>query len=136
MKIIIPTIESIIFTNQFVCRENGQKSHLLNQSKIESALHTAFYPGSEPFNEGGVAKLAGALCFYLSKAHAFMDGNKRTATLSAIMFMNLNEYELNYPNNSEDEYSDLAKIVNQATAGEISKDQLLEWFERHKTKMS
>ncbi len=54
MKIIIPSVESIIRTNKFCSDMNGQQSVLLNKGKIESALHTAFYPGSEPFQNGGI----------------------------------------------------------------------------------
>jgi len=132
MKILIPHGQQIIEVNRHVCAENKQRSQLLDQGKIESALNTAFYPGSWPFLNGGIARLAGALCFYLTKAHAFMDGNKRTATLSAILFMNSNGLDLLYPENDEDSFSELADVVNKATASEISKDELIEWFERHK----
>ncbi|MEA9356278.1 type II toxin-antitoxin system death-on-curing family toxin [Bacteriovorax sp. PP10] len=132
MKIKVPTVENVIQTNKFVCNEKGQISHLLDRGKIESAISTAFYPGSEPFENGGVARLAGSLCFYLTKIHAFLDGNKRTATLAAIIFMNANGWDLSYPDNDEDEFSELAKIINQAAASEISRGELIEWFELHK----
>ena len=132
MKIKIPTTEQVIQTNEIVCSEQRQKSVLLDRGKIESALSTAFYPGSEPFQNGGIAKIAGALCFYLTKAHAFQDGNKRTATLTAITFMNVNGLDLMYPENDEDNFSELALVVNQVTASEITKDQLIFWFELHK----
>lgn len=132
MKIKIPTVEQIVQVNKYVCSENRQGHQLLDLGKIESALNTAFYPGSEPFLNGGIARIAGALCFYLTKAHAFLDGNKRTATLSAILFMNANGLDLKYPENDEETFSELAEIVNKATANEISKDQLVEWFELHK----
>lgn len=132
MKIKVPTVENIIQTNKYVCSEKEQSSQLLDREKIETALSTAFYPGSEPFENGGVARLAEALCFYLTKAHAFLDGNKRTATLSAVLFMNSNGWDLIYPENDENQFTELANIINKATASEISKDQLIEWFELHK----
>lgn len=135
MKIIIPSVESIIRTNQFCSDMNGQESVLLNKGKIESALHTAFYPGSEPFQNGGIAKVAGALCFYLTKAHAFQDGNKRTATYAAVLFMQSNGWDLKFADNDEEEFSELAKIVLKATASEITKDELMEWFETHKLRI-
>lgn len=45
MKIAIPSVDSIIRTNQFCSEMNNQQSVLLHKGKIESALHTAFYPG-------------------------------------------------------------------------------------------
>lgn len=135
MKIIIPSVDSIINTNKFCSEMNNQKSVLLGRGKIESALHTAFYPGSEPYLNGGIAKLAGALCFYLTKAHAFQDGNKRTATYAAVLFMQINGWDLQFADNGEEEFSDLAQIVLKATASEITKEELMEWFDTHKIRV-
>lgn len=135
MKVIIPTVESIIRTNKFCSDMNGQQSILLNKEKIESALHTTFYPGSEPFQNGGIARLAGALCFYLTKAHAFQDGNKRTATFAAVLFMQSNGWDLQFADNDEAQFSDLAQIVIKATASEITKIELMDWFETHKIRI-
>ena len=132
MKIFIPSVDSIIRTNRFCSEMNGQKSVLLDRGKIESALHTAFYPGSEPFQNGGIARLAGALCFYLVKAHAFQDGNKRTATYAAVMFMQTNKWDLLFADNDDDVHSDLTKIIIKATSSEITKDELMDWFDLHK----
>lgn len=132
MKILIPSVEQIIEVNKYVCSENKQASQLLDKGKLESALSTAFYPGSEPFLNGGVARIAGAMCFYLTKAHAFLDGNKRTAALSATLFMNANGLDLNYPENDEEHFSELTEIVNKASASELTKLELVEWFELHK----
>lgn len=134
MKIKIPTPEQIIKVNQYVCKENNQSHQLLDIGKIESALSTTFYPGSEPYLNGGIARLAGAMCFYLTKAHAFLDGNKRTATLSAILFMNSHGLDLQYPENDEESLSELALVVINTTASKMSKEELVEWFERHKVK--
>ena len=135
MKVVIPSVESIIRTNKFCSDMNGQQSILLNKGKIESALHTAFYPGSEPFQNGGIARLAGALCFYLTKAHAFQDGNKRTATFAAVLFMQSNGWDLQFADNDETQFSDLAQIVIKATASEVTKIELMEWFDTHKIRI-
>ena len=104
----------------------------MNKGKIESAVHTAFYPGSYPFSAGGIAKIAGALCFYLVKAHAFIDGNKRVGNLVAITFMNLNGWDLSYPKEEENGKCALANIIEQCAASEIGKEELIEWFDNHK----
>ncbi len=51
------------------------------------------------------------LCFYLAKAHAFIDGNKRVGTLVAIEFMNLNDWDLSYLEKEKNVNSYLANIV-------------------------
>lgn len=133
MKIVIPSVASIIRTNEFCCSINDQKSVLLDSGRIESALHTAFYPGSDPFYNGSIPRIAGALCFYLTKAHAFQDGNKRTAAYAAVMFMNKNGWDLDFNDGDQTQFSDFAKIILKATASEISKEELMDWFDSHKT---
>lgn len=123
MKIIIPTVNQVIALNKYLCEEQGNPFRILDKGKVASALHTAFYPGSYPFSAGGVARIAGALCFYLVKAHAFMDGNKRTGALTAINFMNLNDWDLNYPNQAENGHTALANIIEKCAASEVRKDE-------------
>ena len=98
MKVIfIPTAEAVIETNRYVCEQGGNPHFCREPGKIESAISTAFYPGAYPFALGGIAKVAGALCYYLVQCHAFVDGNKRTGALVAITFLNQHGMDLEYP---------------------------------------
>lgn len=98
MRLIVqPTLESVIEVNRIVCSEAGNPHQCLDSNRIESAISSAFYPGTYPFSHGGLAKVAGALCFYLVKSHAFLDGNKRTGALVAITFLNMHGIDLEYP---------------------------------------
>jgi prophage maintenance system killer protein len=121
--------------NKIVCEAEGHPHHVLNSDRIESALHSAFYPGTPPFAFGGIAKLAGAMCFYLTKGHAFQDGNKRTAALAAISFMNLHGWDLVYPLDGET-IDAMADIVESVAAGTCGRDEMIEWFELHKRLVS
>ena len=76
------TAAQVVKFNEMICIEAGNDSLCYGIGKVESALHSAFYPGAVPFAHGGIAKIAGALAYYLVKAHAFFDGNKRTALVS------------------------------------------------------
>lgn len=137
MKVIVPTPEQVIKTNEHICREKGNPHGLIDQGKgkVESAIYTAFYPGSYPFQNGGIARIAGALCYYLVMAHAFVDGNKRTGALVAITFMNLNGCDLAYPEEEENGKSAFANTIEKCAASNLSKDELMEWFEQHKVEI-
>ena len=135
-KIKLLSVGQIITFNKYICEQQKNPFAILDQGKIESALHTAFYPGSYPFIAGGIAKVAGALCFYLLKAHAFLDGNKRTASLAAVVFMTASGYKLIYPQKEENGWSALANIVDGCAANRVNKDELIEWFDRHKNPTS
>jgi death-on-curing protein len=133
MRLVVqPTLEAVIEANKIVCEAGGNPHQCLNTGKIESAIASAFYPGSYPFAHGGFAKVAGALCFYIVKGHAFLDGNKRTGALTAITFLNMHGLDLEYPVDIEKDINGLAEIIDGCAASTVSKDELKEWFERHK----
>lgn len=131
MKITLITSSHIQKINEKICKEKHTQYHCYGVGKIESALHSAFYPGDYPFQHGGLAKVAGALAFYILKAHAFFDGNKRTALLSSTAFLALNDWSLRYPQPKEG-WSEFAVVLNKATTGEMTLDELKEWYESHK----
>jgi death-on-curing protein len=130
--IVQPTLEAVLEANKIVCEAGDNPHQCLSTDKIESAIASAFYPGSYPFAHGGFAKVAGALCFYLVKAHAFIDGNKRTGALTAITFLNMHGLDLEYPLDVKKDINGLAEVINGCAASTVSKDELKEWFERHK----
>ena len=133
MRLILqPTLESVIEINRFICSESGNPHCCLDTGKIESAISSAFHPGSYPFSHGGLAKVAGALCFYLVKSHAFLDGNKRTGALVAITFLNMHGMDLEYPLDIDKDLNGLAEIIESCAASRINQNQLKDWFEIHK----
>lgn len=117
--------------NKRICATSSSEFRCYDLGKIESALHSAFYPGSYPFHHGGVARVAGALAFYILKAHAFFDGNKRTALLASTVFLELNHLSLLYPMPKEG-WSEFAVVLDKTAANEMTMDELKEWYELHK----
>lgn len=130
MKLFLPTAEQIVKLNLFICQEQGSQHQLYSLGKLESSLHSATYPGSAPFVHGGIAKIAGALCFYLVQAHAFFDGNKRTAAIAALTFLERNGLTLKFFVNSD--ANDFARVVEECGSGLLSIDLVKTWFENHK----
>lgn len=132
MKIFVPTATQIVDLNKMICVDGNNIHHCRDFGSIESALHSAFYPGSYPFAHGGIAKVAGALCFYITQNHAFTDGNKRTAALAALTFMNQNGLDLKYPKSGKNSF---AEVVIACASKKFSKDELKDWFEKHKVQL-
>lgn len=130
--IFLPTADAVLAVNQYICEQGSSTHRCYDIGKVESAISTAFYPGSYPFAHGGIAKVAGALCFYLVKSHAFMDGNKRTGALTAITFLNQHGLDLQYPLDESRDVNALAEVIENCAVGSVSKDQLIEWFDQHK----
>ncbi|HZW61212.1 MAG TPA: type II toxin-antitoxin system death-on-curing family toxin [Candidatus Babeliales bacterium] len=131
-KIELLTVNQVIAINKLIVEQENQKHLCADSRKVESAVHAALYPGSYPFQHGGIACVAGALCYFLTKAHAFFDGNKRTAGIVAVTFMDINGYSLQYPFDVKTGLNEFADVIEQVATNEISKDKLIEWFDIHK----
>ena len=130
MKLFVPDADAIVAINKEVCKEGGNPHHCFDPGKVESAIHSAFYPGTYPFAHGGIARLAGALAFYLCESHAFQDGNKRTASLAAIVFLNANGLDIRYP--MSEDLDDFSNMIIGVASGNVTIDAIKEWFEDHK----
>lgn len=71
------------------------------------------------------ADLAAAYAFGIARNHPFVDGNKRTAAVVSETFLLLNGYGL--------DASDAEMVVAflALAAGELSVEELAEWFRHH-----
>jgi death-on-curing protein len=77
------------------------------------------------YGETDLAVLAAAYGFGIAKNHPFVDGNKRTALASMIVFLGLNHVDLDAPQEAA------AAIVLSLAAGEIPEDVLARWIAGH-----
>ncbi|MGI8966364.1 MAG: type II toxin-antitoxin system death-on-curing family toxin [Limisphaerales bacterium] len=66
----------------------GIRDHGLIDSARASAENTFHYAGGDLF------EIAATYAFHIAESQAFLDGNKRTAITSAIMFLKLNAVEI------------------------------------------
>jgi death-on-curing protein len=66
---------------------------------------------------------ASAYHFHIAKNHAFLDGNKRTALACAVVFLEMNGYEI--PREANDE---LEALTLRVAEGQVSKAQLSAYF--------
>lgn len=73
-------------------RRHGGASGLRDENALESALARA--ENKAAYGDPTVHELAAAYVFGLARNHAFVDGNKRTAIVSAGAFLLLNGYAL------------------------------------------
>jgi death on curing protein len=77
------------------------------------------------YGETDLAVLAAAYGFGIAKNHPFVDGNKRTALASMIVFLGLNRIDLDAAQDAT------AAIVLAVAAGEITEDVLARWIASH-----
>ena len=103
---------------------HGGSTGIRDQGLLESALarpkNIWAYAESSP----SLPQLAAAYAFGISSNHPFVDGNKRTALVVSFAFLDVNGLEVTA--SQEDAFLTILGLA----AGEISEDQLAEWFER------
>jgi death-on-curing protein len=77
------------------------------------------------YGEVDLTVLAAAYGFGIARNHPFVDGNKRTALASMIVFLGLNRIDLEAPPEAA------TAIVLSLAAGEIAEETLARWIADH-----
>jgi death-on-curing protein len=72
-----------------------------------------------------IPAMAAAYAFHICQNHPFLDGNKRVALASALVFLDINGYAFNC--NDEVLYSE----IMEAAKGKINKDALINFYEKY-----
>ena len=75
------------------------------------------------YGETNFAALAAAYAFGIARNHAFVDGNKRAAFASIIVFLGLNGIDFDVPPEAA------TAIILGLAAGEIDEEGLTRWIE-------
>ena len=101
----------------------GGSDGLRDRGLLESALARpknilAYESGADVF------RLAAAYCYGLVKNHPFIDGNKRTGALAAVVFLALNGIEVAF------DEAEIALMIIGVASGEISEAELAAWLRR------
>ncbi|MCB5426189.1 type II toxin-antitoxin system death-on-curing family toxin [Altererythrobacter sp. CC-YST694] len=103
--------------------EHGGADGVRDAGALESAMHRAQNLAS--YGDPDAAQLAAAYAFGIVRNHPFADGNKRTAAVISETFLMLNGYALVATD------AELVVAVLSLAAGELSEDELADWFRNH-----
>lgn len=95
-----------------------------DESLLDSAL-------AKPLNvfayaeNPGIFRLAASYAFGIARNHAFVDGNKRTAMVVSLAFLDLNGWDVLGP--KEEFYETFLNLAD----GSLSEDELTAWLTSH-----
>ncbi len=113
------TIVELIIINEEII---GKRTQLRDVDLLEAAT---LRPQASAFGEDAYPTIphkAAALFHSLARNHAFVDGNKRTATVATILFLELNGYRVRW-----DDEQALGFILRGATGG-ATLDEIITWI--------
>ncbi len=88
-----------------------------------AAQPEAAFGGS--FLHDGIFEMAAAYLFHIVQNHPFVDGNKRTETASALVFLDINGYEVDCDSD------ELADLVIEVTLGKAKKPEIAALLTKH-----
>lgn len=103
----------------------GGSGGLLNEGQFESALAQPQASFGGHFLHGDVYEMAAVYLHHLAQNHAFVDGNKRVATVAALVFLALNGRDFHA------EPDDLEKMVFAVARGEMCREDVAHFFRQN-----
>ena len=104
--------------------EHGGSDGIRDETLLDSALakpRNVFAYADQP----DIFRLAASYAFGIARNHAFVDGNKRTALVVSLTFLDRNGWDLEA--SKEDVYFTFLHLAD----GSLSEEELAAWFTEH-----
>jgi death-on-curing protein len=122
MQPIFLTLEEILAIHRDQIARHGGKAGVHDWSLLHSAIAMPALGMSGEYFHGDLFEMAAAYLFHIVSNHPFLDGNKRVGTVSAYVFLALNQLHLTAEQNA------LADLVLSVARGESSKMSVAEFL--------
>jgi death-on-curing protein len=124
MNLTFLSLSEILEIHQDQLGRYGGESGIRDIGLLKSAISmpSATYGGE--FLHSDIYEMAAAYIFHIVKNHPFVDCNKRTGAVAGLIFLALNGYDFNAP---EDEF---AEMVLSVAEGKLSKPEIAIFIRR------
>ena len=116
-------VDDVNRLHELTIQSHGGSSGIRDSGLLDAAVAMPMQSFGGEYLHDGVAAMAAAYLYHICQAHAYVDGNKRTAALAALVFLQVNGVApLPRP-------EDLEKTTLAVASSEMSKAELAQWFE-------
>lgn len=125
MKPVFLALDEVLALHADQLERYGGSPGIRDIALLQSALAMprATFEGS--FLHSTLHEMAAAYLFHLVRNLPFVDGNKRTGLMTAIVFLGLNGLVL------KSRPDELAKLVSGVASGEVGKAEIAVFFKQH-----
>jgi death-on-curing protein len=120
MSVIFLNVDNVIQINKKVTAKYGGIHSLRDIGLLESSVNSAIH--NYQYEKLDLIALSAIYLFSIIQNHPFLDGNKRTAVMSMLIFLDLNNMDINFPQ------KELEDIVVKIATKEMDKDNFLKWI--------
>ena len=121
------SLEDVIEIHADQIQRYGGSLGIRDVGLLHSALGMPEAGVGDQYLHAGLFEMAAAYLYHIVQNHPFIDGNKRTGTMAAFVFLKLNGFTL------EAGESVFETLVLQAAQGQVGKDAIADLF-RENTK--
>lgn len=122
MQIYFLTLEDVLEIHADQIDRYGGKKGVRDQNLLLSAIAQSFSSFDGKYLHKTIHEKAAAYLYHICQNHPFIDGNKRAAVVSALMFLALNNQSIDY-NEAE-----LEKLTRAVAEGKIKKKKIATFF--------
>lgn len=119
------TVDDIIESHQNQIDTYGGSYGIRDIGLLESAIGQPEASFGGEYLHADIFEMAAAYIYHLVMNHPFVDGNKRVGLEAALIFLEINNENLN----ASDE--ELVDLVLKTTAGQVGKREIAEFFRSH-----
>ena len=122
------TLSEVLLILEDQIRNYGGKYGVRDRNLLSSALYMPESSFDGNYLHETIPAMAAAYAFHICQNHPFLDGNKRVALASSLVFLDINGYELN----CKDEilYNEIMNVAKS----EIKKGKLIQFYEKYSVK--
>lgn len=111
--------------HQYQIGHFGGDSGIRDVDLLRSALAVPSATFDGRYLHADIAEMAAAYLFHIAEDHPFVDGNKRTGAMAAIVFLDMNDFDFD----ASDEA--LTETVISTASGKKTKAELASFFRTH-----
>jgi death-on-curing protein len=118
------TVEEVLLIHIYQIEHFGGDPAVLDRRLLESAVAQPQQSFGGEYLHPDLAAMAAAYLYHRVKNHPFADGNKRTGTQAAMVFLELNGQEFDYP------VDETEQLVLGVAEGRVEKEEVATFFRK------
>jgi len=118
-------LDDVLEIHQDQIDQHGGSPELRDPGLLDSAVAAPYAAFDGAFLHKDLFHMAAAYLYHIVQNHPFVDGNKRTGTASALVFLDLNGIEL------EVDDDDLADLTLSVAQGTTDKPAIASFLQQH-----
>lgn len=119
------SIEDVVEIHRDQIRRYGGSSEIRDAGLLQSAVAMPQATFGDRYLHEDIFTMAAAYLFHITQNHPFVDGNKRTGAVAAVVFLALNGVEMDATE------EDFEQLVREVATGQADKNVVADFLRTH-----